>query len=241
MSEAFWLPAAVVVTVGVGAAAQMLSGMGFALVAGPLLILALGHSDGVRISVVMSLVLNAVVLATSFRAVRWGDALRLFVPAALVVLPTLILTTRMGTAWVSAAAGAAVLLAVGLMAAGRRARWVEGPAGAIAAGAGSGVLNVIAGISGPPVALFIAHRGWSPRVSSATVQAYALPLNIVTLAALGLPVTQPSRLLWACLGLLLGAGAVWPLVDRTSPATIRALVLVLASVGGLLLVAQAFT
>lgn len=154
-----WMPALVVASVGVAAAAQVLSGMGFALIAGPLLVLVVGPTDGVRLSVAISLVLNVVVLARSHRFVRWGDVLRLFVPAAALVLPTLMLTTHVDSAVVSAAAGTAVLVGVMLLASGHRARWVDGPAGAISAGAGSGILNVLAGTSGPPVALFVAHRG----------------------------------------------------------------------------------
>ncbi|GAB7190113.1 hypothetical protein NUM3379_08190 [Kineococcus sp. NUM-3379] len=234
-----WLAVAVVAAVGVATAAQVLSGTGFALVAGPLLALALGPADGVRLSVAMSLLLNVVLLARVHRLVRWGDALRLLVPAALLVVPTSLVTERVSSAWVSAAAGAAVLLGVGLVASGRRAGWVDGPAGAVAAGAGSGVLNVLGGVSGPPVALFVAHRGWAPPVATATLQAYALPLNAVTLAVLGLPAAEPSRLLQAGLGLLLGAAAARPLVRRTSPAGVRTLVLVLAALGALLLLAKA--
>ena len=239
IADLLWMPVLVVTSVGVAAASQVLSGMGFALIAGPLLVLVLGPVDGVRLSVAMSLVLNAVVLARSYRFVRWGDALRLFVPAAVLVLPTLLLTTQLSSALVSAAAGAAVLVGVALIASGRRARWVDGPAGAITAGAGSGILNVLAGTSGPPVALFVAHRGWAPRVGTATLQAYALPLNIVTLAVLGLPTAQPSRLLWAGVGLLLGTGAVLPFADRIRPAAVRTIVLALATVGAVLLLAKA--
>ena len=239
IADSLGMSALIVTSVGVAAASQVLSGMGFALIAGPLLVLALGPADGVRLSVAMSVLLNGGVLARSYRFVRWDDALRLFVPAAVLVLPTLVLTTRLSSALVSAAAGAAVLVGVVLIASGRRVRWVDGPAGAIAAGAGSGILNVLAGTSGPPVALFVAHRGWAARVGTATLQAYALPLNIVTLAALGLPTAQPSRLLWAGLGLILGTGMAWPLADRITTAAVRTIVLTLATVGAVLLLVKA--
>lgn len=234
-----WLDAAVLASVALAAGAQVLSGMGFALVAGPLLILALGHGEGVRVSVALSLVLNVVLLINSYRLVRWGDALRLLVPAALLVLPALALTTHLGGAWTAVIAGVAILIGVALIALGHRAHWVDGPAGAIAAGASSGVLNVLAGTSGPPVALFVAHRNWAPKVSTATLQAYALPLNLLTLAAIGLPTAHASRLLWAGLGLLLGAGIGWPFVDRISAAAVRTMVLTLATLGALLLIGRA--
>jgi uncharacterized protein len=234
-----WLLVAIVGSVAVAGASQVVTGMGFALIAGPTLILALGHTDGVRLTVALSLVLNVVTLAGSVRSVRWGDAARLFLPAALVVLPALALTARLSSAAVSVSAGVAVLVASALVASGRRARWVNSPGGAIAAGAASGVLNVMSGTSGPPVALLMAHREWTPRVTTATVQAYALPLNVVTLVALGVPARSSALLLWAVGGLLLGAAAAWPLVDRVRPALARTLALALAAFGALLLISRA--
>lgn len=241
MGGSAWLSLAVAGAVGLAAATQVLSGVGFALIASPLLIASLGHLEGVRLTLVLSVVLNVVVLARTFRAVRWGDALRLLIPAAVLVVPTLVVSAHLSSAAVSAAAGVVILFAVVLVAGGRRAGWVQGPAGAVAAGATSGVLNVLAGTSGPPVALFVAHRGWSPRVAAATLQAYALPLNILTLAVIGLPTAQPGRLAWAAVGLLVGTAAAWPLLTRVTPARVRALTLTLAAAGGILLIAQPLT
>jgi hypothetical protein len=235
------LGAAVLFSVGAAAAAQVLSGMGFALVAGPLLILALGHTEGVRMSVAMSMVLNVAVLAGTWRYVRWGDTVRLCVPAAIAVIPATLLLEHLSTTWVSVTAGVAVLGGVALIASGRRASWVDGPLGPVAAGAGSGLLNVLAGVAGPPVALFVAHRSWRPKVSTATMQAYALPLNFATLVALGVPDEQPRHVLWAVVGVAGGAAAAWPFVDRIGTASVRRLVLALATIGAMSLIGAAFT
>ncbi|WP_433361165.1 TSUP family transporter [Actinoplanes sp. CA-142083] len=230
---------AVVAVVAVAAGLQALSGIGFALVAGPLLILALGQSDGVRLTVALSLLLNATILAGTFRHARWGDAARLFVPAALLVWPAAVITGRLREGWVLAFAGVAVLAGVGLIVSGRRAHWVDKPVGAIAAGAASGVLNVLAGVSGPPVALFVAHREWEPRISTATLQAYSLPLNAVTLAVLGPPTGHVSLFAGAILALLAGAAVAWPFASRIGPGAVRALALSMATVGAISLIARA--
>ena len=60
------LTVAVVASVLVGALAQSVSGIGFSLVCGPLLVAALGPADGVRLGVLLSLALN-VVLVVRFR------------------------------------------------------------------------------------------------------------------------------------------------------------------------------
>ncbi len=233
-----WVLLFLVVAVAVASAAQVLTGLGFALIASPLLIAALGHLDGVRSSVALSLVLNVLVLTRSHRSVRWGDALRLLLPAAVLVLPALALTTRLGGDLLSALAGAVVLLGVALVGSGWRARWVQGPAGPVVAGASSGVLSVLAGVSGPPVALFVAHRRWPPPVAAATLQAYALPLNVLTLIALGLPDVERTGLAAAAVGLVVGATAAWPFIDRVPLRTATAVTLTTAAGGGLFLVVR---
>jgi len=235
------LTAAVLLAVAVAAAAQALSGIGFALVAGPLLILALGQSDGVRLTVALGLLLNATILAGTYRHARWGDATRLFVPAALLIWPAALLTSHLRGNWVLAFAGAAVLTGVALIVSGKRAAWINRPAGAMAAGAGSGILNVLAGASGPPVALFVAHRDWPPRVATATLQAYSLPLNIVTLAILGLPSVHRALLAGAILAMLAGAAVAWPFAGRIGAGTVRAIALAMATIGALSLILRALT
>lgn len=57
-----------------------------ALIAVVLLVVALGHDRGVRTVPAPSIVPDAVVLVRSFRRVRPAEALRLLVPAALLVV-----------------------------------------------------------------------------------------------------------------------------------------------------------
>ena len=76
------LVAAVLLAVLVGTLAQSVSGIGFSLVCGPLLVAALGPQDGVRLAVLLSLVLNVVLLARLWRQVDVRTTLLLLVPAA---------------------------------------------------------------------------------------------------------------------------------------------------------------
>ena len=62
-----------------------------------------------------------------------------------------------------------------------------------------------------------------------------------TLAVLGLPAVQLGSLLGAGVGLVVGAACAWRFVARISAATVRSLVLVLAAVGGVLLITRALT
>ena len=257
-----WLGVAVLLVVAVGAACQVASGLGFALVCSPLLVLVLGHGPGVRVVLVMSIVLNLVVLARSWRHVRLGDALRLLVPAALFVVPTALLAQSVRTPLLSLLAGSVVVVATALVIARRELRWLDGTRGAVAAGAASGVFNTLAAASGPPVAIFAAQRRWEPRVMSATLQAFSLPLNLVTLAVLvlvgdgagggaataataagaGAPAGLPlAPLAWAVVGLLAGAAGGVALGHRVPARVVRAVALGVALLGGATLVTTGLT
>jgi hypothetical protein len=233
-----WTFVEVAGVVAAAASAQIFSGIGFALICAPLLIAGLGHSDGVRVVLVMSIVLNVAGIVPAYRLVRVGDALRLFVPAAVFVIPTLLISNSLGGATVSLVSGCAILLATTLLISGRRFGWIDGPAGALAAGAASGVLNVLAAAAGPPVALFAAHRRWPPRVAAATLQAYGLPLNLVTLAALGLPAAQMNHLGSAVTGLAIGTATALAFARHANARAVRWITLAVAAAGGLLLIAR---
>jgi len=230
------LSAVVLLVVAVGAVCQVLSGVGFALVTSPLLVLALGHDRGVRTVLALSIVLNAVVLLRSFRHVRPAEALRLLVPAALLVVPAALLLDAVLPAALAVVAGAVILLATALVARGRALPFLDGARGAVLAGALSGVFTVLAGAGGPPVALFAAQRRWSPVVTSATLQAFALPLNLLTLLVLGPSPDDLSGLGWALAGLVIGTAAAMLVAPRVSAGAVRRVTLAVAALGGAALV-----
>ena len=231
--------ALVVAAVGAGALAQAVSGIGFTLVSGPFLVAALGPADGVRLSVVLSLLVNALVLARTHRAADLRQALLLLVPAALAtpVLARLLRSAPERAA--EALAGAATLAGALVLAAGARWRAAGGRAGAIGAGVLSAAMNVAAGVGGPAVALYAANAGWPAAALRSTGQVYFLALNLVALAALGLP-QVPGRVAAACaLALLLGLTAGLPLSSRVPEPLARRLTLALAGLGGAVVLVRA--
>ena len=226
------LTAAVLVAVLLGTLAQSVSGIGFSLVCGPLLVAALGPADGIRLSVALSLVLNLVLLARLYRLVDLRRTLLLLVPSALAT-PLLAVAVRDLPARPAAAlAGAVVLLGVALLASGVRWEAARGPGGAAAAGVLGALTNVVASVAGPVVALWAANAEWRADVQRASLQAYFLGLNCVALPSLGLPEVGRG-LLAACLGALaLGALLGVPLARRVSEPVARRTTLVLAACGG---------
>lgn len=217
--------------VAAGAAAQSVSGIGFALVGGPLLFTVFGAREGVRVAVVLSMLVNVGVLAREHRAVMWRRVLPVLV-TALAVTPLLAhLLADAHPRALRALAGAVIVIGAGLVAAGRTKD--TGLAGGVVAGLVSATMNVLASAGGPAVAVYAAGARWDASRVRATLQAYFLALNVVTVATLGTPhwsLTQAAVLI-ACLlaGSVLGG---W-LVGRVSPARARAVTLALAAAGGL--------
>jgi uncharacterized membrane protein YfcA len=223
--------------VAVGAAAQSVSGIGFALVGGPLLFTVFGAREGVRVAVVLSMLVNVGVLVREHRAVMVRNVAPVLV-AALLATPLLAwLLADVHPRALRAAAGGVVVVGAALVAAGRTRD--TGTVGGVVAGLASATMNVLASAGGPAVAVYATGAGWDPLRLRATLQAYFLCLNVVTLFTLGTPHwswTQASVLV-GCLVAGAAVGAV--LSTRVSASMARRVTLSLAAAGGLAVVVAA--
>src|SRR3954468_4420888 len=65
-----------------GAATQAVTGFGFSLVCAPLLVVAFGPVDGIRLVNMLAIAVNGVLLTHERHGTRAADAARLLVPAA---------------------------------------------------------------------------------------------------------------------------------------------------------------
>jgi hypothetical protein len=105
---------------------------------------------------------------------------------------------------------------------------------ATVAGAVSGVMNTVAGIGGPIVALHALHEGWPADERRATFQLYFLLINIFGLIALG-----PR---WPSVALLVALAAGWVVgrvvAPRVPEGAGRAATLAVAIGGGLVAIAR---
>ncbi len=233
------LIAAAVLAVVLGALAQSVSGIGFVLVCGPLLVAALGPADGVRLAVLLSLLLNVALLTRLWRLVDVPRTLQLLVPGVLAT-PLLAVGIRSVPARPAAAlAGGVVLAGVAVLASGLRWEAARGPGGAAAAGVLGAAGNVVAGVAGPVTALWAANAEWRAEVARASLQAVFLGLNCVALPALGLPDVS-GRLLLACLvGMVTGSLLGIPLAHRVGEQGARRTTLGLAAAGGVAVLVRA--
>lgn len=233
------LTAAVLLAVLLGTLAQSVSGIGFALVCGPLLVAALGPQDGVRLAVLLSLVLNVVLLARLWRQVELLRVLPMLLASALATPVFAAAARRLPVRPAAALAGVVVLAGVALLASGLRWPAARGRTGALAAGVLAAGTNVVAGVTGPVVALWAANAEWRAAAQRASLQAYFLGVNCVALPALGLP-RVGGRLLLGCLAALaLGAVLGAPLGRRVSERVAQRTTLGLAAAGGLVVLVRA--
>lgn len=173
--------------VAVGAVTQRVTGIGFALVAAPLLVLAAGPFDGIILSNLLGLIVCAVVLASTWRDVEWRRGALLAVPAlAAIPLGAYVARTMPGPLLLIVI-GAIVLVALGLVQLSSRARVLHGTTGAIGAGAASGFMNVTAGVGGPAMVLYAVSTKWDHRRFVATFQFYSVMVNLASLLSKGRP------------------------------------------------------
>jgi uncharacterized membrane protein YfcA len=223
--------------VAVGALAQSVSGIGFALVGGPLLFALYGAREGVRVAVVLSMVVNVSVLVREHRAVMWRRVAPVLV-TALAVTPLLAwLLDGVHPRLLRAAAGAVVVLGAALVAAGRTRD--SGVLGGVVAGLASATMNVLASAGGPAVAVYAAGARWDPARLRATLQAYFLSLNVVTLLTLGPPSWSTRDAVVLVVALIAGAAAGAWLSGRVPVEWARRVTLALAAAGGLAVLVSA--
>lgn len=230
------------VAVAFGALAQSVSGIGFALVGGPLLFALYGAREGVRVAVVLSMLVNVSVLAREHRSVMWRRVAPVLV-TALAVTPLLAwLLDGVHPRLLRAAAGAVVVIGVVLVAAGRTRDSGSAErvwAGGVVAGLASATMNVLASAGGPAVAVYAAGARWDPARLRATLQAYFLSLNVVTLLTLGAPSWSAHDAVALIAALVAGAAAGAWLSGRVPVELARRVTLALAAAGGLAVLVSA--
>ncbi|MFC7495785.1 MULTISPECIES: sulfite exporter TauE/SafE family protein [unclassified Nocardioides] len=172
---------AAVAVCGLAAAAQAVTGFGFALVAVPLLALVVGPVDAVVATTLAGLVLTTWSARAERRYVAVGPATRMLVGGVLGLPLGLVALDRLDAdalhVLIAVTVGVlAVVRMLGLSApAGPRAQW--------AAGGASGALLASTGMNGPPLVLVLDGSGLSPRRLRATLQAVFWSQDLVAVAA----------------------------------------------------------
>ncbi len=222
---------ATLLSVIVAGATQRITGIGFALVSAPLLVLTNGPVTGVLLANTLSLATNLTVLVSTWRQVEWRRVLLVAVPAVGTIplgelvarqLPPRVLMVGIGTLVLAALAAVRLLRRSGVFA-GRR--------GAVLAGAVSGFMNVTAGVGGPAVTLYAIGVCWPQASFVGSMQFYFALLNATSIAVKGLPHVPPLTFVavFAALALGLTLGEIFS--RFLPPEAARKAVIALAAAG----------
>ncbi|OIJ88339.1 sulfite exporter TauE/SafE family protein [Streptomyces colonosanans] len=216
-----------------GASVQWLTGMGFALVAVPALILVLGPGTGVALANCAAGAISVVGIAEGWRNIRLLAMMPLIAAAACTVPAGTWTAAQLPESVLLIGVGALVSAAVLLVMRGLRIPALRGAWGAVAAGAVGGFMNSSAAVGGPPLSLYAVNAGWTVREFVPNAQLYGVVVNALSLAANGMPRLNPS--VWGLVVLAMTAGATIGkvLAGRVPDGHARRLVLLLALSGGI--------
>lgn len=215
------------VAVLVGAGAQAVTGIGFSLVCAPLLTVALGGGDGVRLANTLAIVVNLLLLRREWRGTDMRKAFALLLPAVIVAPVTAWAIDGASPRPLSIASGVLILVVVAALAGGVRIRSLVGWSGAIVAGATSGAMNVVVGVGGPAVVSYALNSGWRAQRLRPTLAAYFLGVNVVSVLARGVPSLTASFLTATTLTVLIGFALGTALAGRVDKARVQSATLVL--------------
>ncbi|WP_200886695.1 sulfite exporter TauE/SafE family protein [Phaeacidiphilus oryzae] len=217
----------------VGAAVQRMSGIGFALVAGPGLIALQGPLQGVLLANCASCGISALGLATEWRGLRPRVMVPLVAAAACLVPVGAWAAGALPRPVLLVGIGATVVAAVAVIARGVRSAALSGRSGAVIAGAASGFMNAAAGVGGPAVSLYALNEGWSVREFVPNALFYGVLVNALSVALKGPPRLPGAAWALIACALLAGLPAGRFLAARVPDRRARGLVLLLACAGGL--------
>ena len=172
------------VAVFIGATAQRIAGLGFALLISPFLVILLGAHGGVLMVNVCGLVSSLLILFRVWREVDWNMYRWLALPAVLGSVPASFAAVFLPAAPLAVTVGAVVLAALSVsLLLQRTSVIVSGNPAKALAGFASGVTNAVAGVGGPAVSVYALLSRWPQRPFAATLQPFFVTTAVVTLTA----------------------------------------------------------
>ncbi|MFO7690041.1 MAG: sulfite exporter TauE/SafE family protein [Cryobacterium sp.] len=232
-----WTTVLIITMVLAGASLQRVTGMGFALVVAPFLVLLLGPIDGVVLVNACAVLTGTVILVRVRRQVQWRRYLVLAGAALIGIVPGAFLLRVVSVAWLEIAIG--VLIIVGITASVFLGRMNLRDRSSFRVGAGivAGFMNATAGVGGPAVSMYAVATRWPHASFVATMQPFFLTIGLASLAAKFATgaATAPSLpvIVWVLIGAAcLGGLALGEVLARVlQPHIARRLLVIVAYVG----------
>lgn len=222
----------------VGAAAQRMAGLGFALLVAPFMTLLLGAHSGVLLVNVLGVISSVLILPRVWRSIDWGMFRWLGAFAVVGAVLGAWLAQMFSPAVMAVGVGAIVIIALGASLSLRSSRFTtEQRAPRAAAGFLSGLTNALAGVGGPAVSAYAVLTRWPQVTFAATLQPYFILTGATSAGAKLLmdPAGLPPTEWWywpLILGAVLGgiAAGEW-LLKLVTPTQVRRVVIILAFAG----------
>ena len=201
----------VLAAVVVGAVAQRIAGLGFALLIAPFMVLILGPHEGVLLVNMCGVTSSAIIVGRVWRHIDWSMFRWLAIPSLFGSLPGSYLAVVVPSAPLSVTVGGIVLVALTVSLLLQRSDVVVGGnATKMIAGFTAGVTNSMAGVGGPAVSAYALLSRWPQRSFAATLQPFFVLIGSVTLVTkLLLDPSQAPALdawMWVAIGVAIVAG-----------------------------------
>lgn len=190
----------VLVAVFIGAIAQRIAGLGFALLISPFLVILLGSHGGVLMVNVCGLVSSAMIMFRVKKDIDWSMYRWLAIPAVCGSIPASVAAVYLPAGPMAVVVGVIVLVALTVSLLMQRTPvTVTGNAPKAVAGFIAGVTNAVAGVGGPAVSAYALMARWPQRQFAATLQPFFVTIALVTLTSkLSLDASQmPPFAAWA--------------------------------------------
>lgn len=181
-----WILLHVILVLFVATLVRSAFGFGEALIAVPLLALAIPVEVAVPLAVLVSITVAALILLQDWRQVHVRSASRLVFFTLLGIPLGLVLLRMIQEFAMKAALGAIIAAFAAYSLTSRHSRELKDDRLAWFFGFNAGVLGGAYGMNGPPLAIYGALRRWPPEYFRATLQAYFLPASITGMAGYAL-------------------------------------------------------
>lgn len=215
----------------VGAAIQRVTGLGFALISAPLLVIVLGPYDGVSLANTLAIGVSGVTLATSWRLVDTRRVITLAPAGLLGVLPGVLVARTVPDAPLRMLIGGLVLLGLTLTIGTPTVKVRPTTAVNLGTGLASGFMTAAAGIGGPALVLYATATAWEQASFAATAQICFASQAALALGLKGVPSLASYQWALFVLAVILGLLAGGVLALRFPPAAARRLAIGLALLG----------
>ncbi|QZY51996.1 sulfite exporter TauE/SafE family protein [Leucobacter tenebrionis] len=229
----------------IGAVAQRVAGLGFAMLISPFMTLLIGAHSGVVLVNVLGVLSSALIVPRVWRSIDWSMFRWLSAFAVVGSLTGAWVAGLFSPPVMAVAVGGVVIVGLGASLLVRSGRLTTEPrAPRAVAGLLSGLTNSLAGVGGPAVSAYAVLTRW-PQVSfAATLQPYFLLIGATSATAKLLldPRALPATDWWfwglVVLALLAGIGLGERLLRRVTAGQVRRVVILLAFAGAAASVVQ---